>query len=94
MPKALASLGGVENHMEIRFGGEAVKGDAERDLDYTSAEGKASSVQFVHFVFTPEQIAAFRAPAAEIVVAITHPAYGHMAIMPQAVKQALAGDFI
>jgi hypothetical protein len=88
----LATLGGVENQMELRVGGETIKGEAERDLDYTSAEGKASSVQFVHFPFTPAQIAAFRA-GDEAIIAITHPAYGHMAIMPQAVKQALAADF-
>ena len=90
----LAALGGVENHMELRLGAETIKGVAEHDLDYTSAEGKASSVQFVHFPFTPAQIVAFRAPANEVTIAITHPAYGHMAIMPQTVKQALAADFI
>ncbi|HUY68889.1 MAG TPA: DUF3501 family protein [Alphaproteobacteria bacterium] len=89
----LATLGGVENHMELRMGGQAIKGKAERDLDYTSAEGKASSVQFVHFPFTAEQIVKFRAPVAEIAVAITHPSYSHMAIMPQPVKESLAKDF-
>ena len=90
---ALATFGGVENQMEIRLGGEVIKGEAERDLDYTSAEGKASSVQFVHFNFTPEQIAKFRIPEIEVVLAITHPNYGHMAVMPQAMKQALVTDF-
>jgi hypothetical protein len=91
--KELAKLGRIENHMEIRVGGEVIKGKAEEDLDYTSAEGKASSVQFVHFVFTPGQITAFRKPGAEAMLAVTHPNYGHMAIMPQPVKQALAQDF-
>lgn len=89
----LAMLGGVENQMELRLGGEIIRGRAERDLDYTSAEGKASSVQFVHFPFTAAQILKFRAPAAEITVAITHPSYGHIAIMPQPVRQELARDF-
>jgi hypothetical protein len=89
----LATLGGVENNMELRIGGEVIKGQAERDLDYTSAEGKASSLQFVHFLFTSAQITKFRAPESEVILAITHPNYGHMAIMPQAVKQALSADF-
>src|SRR5215469_15424361 len=52
----LATLGGVENNLSLRFAGEIVAGKAEQDLDYTSAEGKASSVQFVHFPFAPQQI--------------------------------------
>ena len=89
----LATLGGVEQTIELRFDGESVKGVAEQDLDYTSAEGKASSVQFLHFPFTAAQIAKFTAPAQEVTVAITHPAYGHMSIMPQNVRAALAKDF-
>jgi Protein of unknown function (DUF3501) len=90
----LAEIGGVEKYMEMRVGGDVIKAKGETDLDYTSAEGKASSVQFVHFPFTPQQILAFRAPDTEVTVAIAHPAYGHMAIMPQAMKQELAKDFM
>jgi hypothetical protein len=78
--------------MELRIGAETIRGQAEEDLDYTSEEGKASSVQFVHFSFTPAQVKAFRA-GGDVTVAITHPAYGHMAIMPQPVKDALMSDF-
>ena len=91
--KVLAGLGGVENTMELRFAGEVVKGKAEQDLDYTSEEGKASSVQFLHFAFTPQQIAKFRLPDTEVVVAITHPNYGHMAVLPHPVKEELGKDF-
>jgi hypothetical protein len=89
----LATLGGIENKMELRIGGETVKAVAEQDLDYTSAEGKASSVQFVHFPFTPDQVARFRAPDAEVILAITHENYTHMAVIPAAVRQELAKDF-
>lgn len=89
----LGSLGGVEHTLELRFAGHVVKGKAEQDLDYTSEEGKASSVQFVHFLFTAEQIMAFRA-AAEIILAVTHPHYAHMAVLPSAAKQSLCGDFL
>ncbi len=62
-------------------------------MDRTSAAGKASSFQFIHFKLTPEQIAKFKAPGAEVVVGFGHPQYGHMAVLPEAVRQALAGDF-
>lgn len=89
----LARLGGIERHMELRFAGETIKGEPEHDLDYTSAEGKASSVQFVHFPLTAAQIMKLRAPLVEAVVALTHPQYGHMALMPQAMVQELLKDF-
>ncbi len=89
----LVRLGGIEDTAFIRVFGEVVPGLPEADQDRTSADGKASSVQFVHFKFTPEQIARFRTPGAEIVLGLTHPNYGHMAIVPEAVRAALATDF-
>ena len=56
----LAKLGGVEETAFIRIGGATIKGVPEADLDRTSAAGKASSVQFIHFPFTDAQVAAFR----------------------------------
>ena len=84
----LARLGGVEETMSIQFDGEKIVGAPEEDVDRTTAAGKASSVQFVHFHFTPEQVAKFRKPGTRVVVAIEHPAYGHMAVMPEAVQAA------
>ncbi|TXL72300.1 DUF3501 family protein [Vineibacter terrae] len=91
--RVLATLGGIEHTMYLRVGGETIKGLAEEDQDRTNAEGKASSVHFVHFPFSPSQIAAFRQPGKEVVVGFSHPNYGHMAVMPDAVRTALAGDF-
>ena len=89
----LARLGGVEATAFIRIGDETVNGVPESDVDRTSGAGKASAVQFIHFPFTPAQIARFRAPEAQIVVGFSHPAYGHMVVMPEAVRVALAEDF-
>ena len=91
--EVLGSLGGIQDKIEIRFAGNIIRAEAERDLDYTSANGKASSVQFVHFRFKPEQILKFRSPHTEVMIAITHTNYGHIAIMPDAVRQELMGDF-
>ncbi|RMD60496.1 MAG: DUF3501 family protein [Alphaproteobacteria bacterium] len=89
----LSRLGGVEETMFIEVDGETIAGEAERDVDRSTAEGKASSVHFVHFPFTDEQVAAFRRPGAEVRVGIRHPHYGHIAVMPEAVRAALAEDF-
>ena len=53
--KFLAALGGVEETAFIKVGGDTVKGVPEADVDRTSAAGKASSVQFIHFPFTSAQ---------------------------------------
>lgn len=91
--RVLAALGGIEHAMFIRFAGETVKGVAEDDQERTRADGKTSSVHFAHFPFTAEQIAKFRAPGTEVVVGFSHENYGHMAVMPEAVRAALARDF-
>ncbi len=89
----LAKLGGIEETAFVRVGGETIAGQPEADVDRTSGAGKASSVQFIHFPFTDAQVEAFRRPGAEVVVGFTHPQYGHMAALPEAVRQALAEDF-
>ena len=89
----LNKLGGVENCVTITVSGEAIAGVAEDDVERSTDEGRASSVQFLHFPFTPAQIAAFRDPAKRVVIAIDHAEYGHMTVMAQDVREALAGDF-
>ncbi len=91
--RVLAGLGGIEDAAFLSIGGARVIGVAEADQERTRADGKASSVQFVHFPFTPAQIAAFRAPGAEATLGFSHPAYGHMAVVPEAVRAELAADF-
>ncbi len=88
----LARLGGFEETLFIRFGDCEIGGVPERDLDRTTADGKASAVQFVHFPFTDAEAAAFRSGAGDAVVGVGHPNYAHMAVMPEAVRTALAAD--
>lgn len=89
----LATLGGIENTAFIAIGGDRIFCRAEADQDRTREDGKASSVQFVHFDFSPAQIAAFRAPGAEVVLGFAHPRYGHMTVLPDNVRMELASDF-
>ncbi len=89
----LNQLGGIEHRLYVAVGGERVMGDPDPTRENTSPEGKASAVQFVRFRFSPAQIAKFRDPATQILIGIDHPAYGHIAVMPGAVRTALAEDF-
>ncbi len=91
--RVLAGLGGIEETLFIRAGGLKVTAVAEEDVDRTTADGKASSVQFVHFPFNDEQIQAFCDPSVEVVVGCEHPAYSHMAVLSETQRKALAADF-
>ncbi|HVC63641.1 MAG TPA: DUF3501 family protein [Acetobacteraceae bacterium] len=90
--RILGGLGGIEETAFLRVAGETIKAAAEADQDRTTAAGKASSVQFVHFRFTPTQVAAFSRPGAEVVIGFTHPQYGHMAVLPENVRAELTQD--
>jgi hypothetical protein len=89
----LGRLGGVEHTMQLSFAGHIVRGVAEEDTDRTSAAGKASAVQFIHLPFTPEAAAAFKQPGTQVIFGFTHEHYGHMAVMPEAMRASLATDF-
>jgi hypothetical protein len=91
--RVLSQLGGVEETASIEVGGERVAGKAEQDQDRTTAEGKASSVQFVHFPFTKAQIAAFRESNTRVILGLSHPNYSHMAVLSEATRASLAEDF-
>jgi Protein of unknown function (DUF3501) len=89
----LMRLGGIENNMFMTVGGAQIRGRPEGDLERTKADGKTSSVHFVHFPFSDAEIAAFRIPKTQVILGFDHPEYGHMAVMAEAVRQALAEDF-
>ena len=90
----LDGLGGIEENTFFNLNGKIVKGIPESDVDRTSAEGKASSVQFLHFPFTPDQIAAFKGTSVRVVLNIEHAKYAHATVLPETVRVALAMDFI
>jgi hypothetical protein len=49
-------------------------------------------VHFLRFPFDVARIVAFRTPGTQVVVGIDHPNYAHRAVMPEAVRAALAED--
>ncbi|MCY4429148.1 MAG: DUF3501 family protein [Rhodospirillales bacterium] len=91
--RGLGRLGGFEDTVWIEVGGHTVRAVPETDLDRTTADGKASSVQFLHFPFPGEVITAFSAAGARVTIGIGHGEYQHMAVMPEAMRAALSADF-
>ncbi len=89
----LQSIGGIENHVLMSIGGEIIRSPVDPTRENTSPEGKASSVQFVRFPLTTQQKAAFARPGETVMIGFDHPNYGHLAVIPQAVRDALAQDF-
>ena len=90
----LRRLGGVEDHFFLQVGPEKIAAVQEGDVERTREDGKTSSVHFLHFPVTQSQKAAFRDPAAAVMVGCDHELYAHMAILGPAVRAELAKDFI
>ena len=91
--RVLAGLGGIEDTISLSLSGDIIAAVSETEVERTTEEGKTSSIHFLHFPFTDAQVAHFRAPETQVVLAIAHPNYGHMAVPPADVKRALAADF-
>ncbi len=90
----LNKVGGIEEKVYIKVGKEKISAIPEKDLDRTSAEGKASSVQFIHFNFSEQQIKNFKDINNEIVIGIDHKLYNHMSKISKETRIALSKDFI
>jgi hypothetical protein len=89
----LARLGGIEHRVFLDVDGQRIRGEPDPTRENTSPEGKASSIQFLRFPFAGDQIARFKTPGAQVIAGFDHPNYGHMAVLPEPVRAALAEDF-
>ena len=90
----LGKAGGIEEKVNMFIDKEKITAAPEQDLDRTSAEGKASSVQFIHFNFSEEQIKNFKDINNEIIIGIDHKLYNHMSKISEETRKALSKDFI
>ena len=90
----LGKVGGIEEKIFIKINGEIIKAIPEEDVDRTSSEGKASSVQFIHFKFTDEQIQKFKSNSGEVEIGIDHHEYSHTTKLSSASLSSLSADFI
>ena len=89
----LSKVGGIEEKVFIKIEGESIKAIPEEDVDRTSAEGKASSVQFIHFKLNDEQIQKFKSDGAEVEIGINHKEYSHTTKLSLANLSSLSVDF-
>tara|TARA_B110000438_G_scaffold1594_1_gene1571 strand:- start:320 stop:919 length:600 start_codon:yes stop_codon:yes gene_type:complete len=89
----LGKVGGIEEKVFIEIENEKIKAITEKDVDRTSAEGKASSVQFVHFSFSENQIKKFQDLNIKVNLLINHDLYNHSVEISNDTKTSLIKDF-
>ena len=89
----LAKVGGIEEMVFMKLNGETIKAVPEEDVDRTSAEGKASSVQFIHFNFTDEQIEKFKSNDVDVELGMNHKEYSHTTKLSKENIVSLCADF-
>ena len=90
----LGKVGGIEEKIFMKINDEIVKAVPEEDVDRTSAEGKASSVQFIHFKLNDDQISKFKSDSTTIELGIDHKEYTHTTKLAENSVKSLCADFI
>ena len=89
----LGKVGEIEKKVFMRIDKELIKAVPEEDVERTSAEGKASSVQFIHFKFTDNQIEKFKSNLSIIEIGISHNEYSHSTKLNEQTIKSLSADF-
>ena len=89
----LLTLGGIEETVFLEIGDDTIHAAPTEYDDRTTPDGKTSSVHWLRFPFTPEQKQRFKDGRERVVLGLSHPHYGHMAVLPAEVRAALAKDF-
>ena len=89
----LSKVGGIEKNVFMKVDGEKVNAVPEEDVDRTSTEGKASSVQFVHFKFNDKQIEKFKSCSFNVEIGIDHKEYSHTTKLSDLSLKSLSADF-
>ena len=89
----LNKVGGIEKNIFMKVDEEIVKAIPEDDVDRTSANGKASSVQFIHFKFNNEQIKKFKSGSSKVEIGIDHKEYSHTTKLTDISLKSLSTDF-
>jgi hypothetical protein len=89
----LLTLGGIEESVFLEIGSDAIHATPTEYDERTTPDGKTSSVHWLRFKLTPEQIARFRDRSEKVVLGVSHGNYGHMAVLSAETRAALAKDF-
>ena len=90
----LSKVGGIEEKIFMKIDNDIIKATPEDDVDRTTAEGKASSVQFIHFKFNEDQIKKFKSNSTNIELGINHKEYTHTTKLTENNIKSLLADFI
>ena len=90
----LGKVGGIEEKIFMKIDNENVRAVPEQDVDRTSDDGKASSVQFIHFKISDNQIAKFKSGDSIIEIGINHKEYSHTTKLTDQNVKSLSADFI
>jgi hypothetical protein len=89
----LLTLGGIEETVFMEIGGDVISATPTEYDDRTTPDGKTSSVHWLRFKLTQDQIARFKSGSERIVLGVRHKNYGHMAVMSDETRAVLAKDF-
>jgi hypothetical protein len=87
----LLTLGGIEETVFMEIDGARIAAAPTEYDDRTTPDGKTSSVHWLRFKLSGDQIARFA--KARVVIGTEHRNYGHMAVLNEETKAALAKDF-
>lgn len=90
--RVLATLGNIEKTVSLEIGEQTIAARWEQEVERTTEDGKTSSIHFLHFALDDRARQAFKQPGARAVLAVAHPNYAHMAVIPEQVRAELAGD--
>ena len=89
----LLTLGGIEETVFVEIGGDVIRATPTEYDDRTTPDGKTSSVHWLRFKLTQDQIARFKTGSERVVLGVSHKNYGHMAVLGDETREALAKDF-
>ncbi|MBE7635873.1 DUF3501 family protein [Sneathiella sp. P13V-1] len=90
--RELLRLTNIEEKIYLSLGGHKVYAVPEDDVERTTEDGKTSSIHFLRFPLGSDDMSALRSPDSDVMAGIEHENYGHVAILNNATKEALAKD--
>ena len=89
----LLTLGGIEEAVFLEIGGDVIRATPTEYDDRTTPDGKTSSVHWLRFRLSADQIVHFKNGAERVVLGVSHKHYGHMAVLGEETRAALVKDF-
>jgi len=88
----LGKIGIIEKKIFIQIQNEKINATSEQDVERTSEEGKASSVHFLHFLFSDDQIKKVKNFDNKVELCIDHKFYNHKTIISTETMNVLTKD--